>query len=107
MGEEEGGGVGGVAEGDVAVCVYDVMVVEDVIGGYEIFEWMWGHWCTNPLIFGVAVQLVVGGRGGWMVDESNESLVGRLMSSPTFTEFVFIVLYFMAQLLGPRARDED
>ena len=46
MGEEEGGRVGRVAEGYVAVRVYDVVVVEDVIGRYEIFEWMWGHWVT-------------------------------------------------------------
>lgn len=35
--EVEGARVGGVAEGDVAVGVEDVLVVEDVVGGYEIF----------------------------------------------------------------------
>ena len=46
VGEEEGVRVVGVAEGDVAIGVYDAVVVEDVVGGYEIFEGGWvfgGH----------------------------------------------------------------
>lgn len=47
MGEEECVGVFGVAEGDVAVGVCDAVVVEDVVGCYEIFQGRWvvgGHW---------------------------------------------------------------
>ncbi len=29
--------VGGVAQGDVAVGVYDMVMMQDVVGGYEIF----------------------------------------------------------------------
>ena len=38
MREEEGGGVGGVSDGDVAVGVEDVVVVKDVVGGDEVVE---------------------------------------------------------------------
>lgn len=56
-GRDEGGGngvrkeksvwIGGIAQGYVAVGIEDMVIVEDVVGCYEIFQgrWvLWGHW---------------------------------------------------------------